>query len=188
METIIDTKNRLMWMKKPLDSGYDIKSANEIKLDFAGFNDWRLPTIKELISLIDFEESRQIMLDFEGSSLYWSSTRSHRCKSEENSNWGVNFRNTSITTFSSNEKLSVRLVRDLSNSQKGKVKKLTKQRDYWKNKYSEIYQIFNHFPRLLKSYESAIDADKLRRQIREKDALIDNQEKVINIFRTRIEK
>jgi len=54
-DTITDTKTGLMWQKQftnPLSWAQAVDYAK--KLNLAGHSDWRLPTIKELITLIDF--------------------------------------------------------------------------------------------------------------------------------------
>jgi len=54
--TITDNVTGLMWAKSPLDSKltWDEAKIGAGDFDLAGHNDWRLPTIKEMYSLIDF--------------------------------------------------------------------------------------------------------------------------------------
>ena len=66
--TVSDLVTGLMWQQSPdMDGDGDIDAADKLTYDealaypdtlnaqgFAGYNDWRLPTIKELYSLIDF--------------------------------------------------------------------------------------------------------------------------------------
>jgi hypothetical protein len=53
--TVLDTKTGLTWMRAPIDNPLDWVSANTYCTDltFGGSSDWRLPTIKELATLID---------------------------------------------------------------------------------------------------------------------------------------
>ena len=62
--TITDTKTGLTWIKNP-HTGLPEKFKGEMKwqeaidackdLNFSGHKDWRLPTVEELISIIDWE-------------------------------------------------------------------------------------------------------------------------------------
>ncbi len=53
--TITDLNTGLMWQKTPGDKAtYDEAVAAADTFTLAGYDDWRLPTIKELYSLIDF--------------------------------------------------------------------------------------------------------------------------------------
>ena len=53
--TITDLNTNLMWAKDPGSKlTYDQAVAGAAGFNLAGYNDWRLPTIKELYSLIDF--------------------------------------------------------------------------------------------------------------------------------------
>ncbi len=52
--TITDLNTGLMWQKTPDKVTYEEAVADAEDFVLAGFDDWRLPTIKELYSLIDF--------------------------------------------------------------------------------------------------------------------------------------
>jgi len=77
--TITDTKTNLMWQQettRPLTWDAAIKYCDKLKL--SGYSDWRLPTIQELFSLIDFTKfnpctDTAFFPDTESSD-YWSST------------------------------------------------------------------------------------------------------------------
>ena len=52
--TVSDLNTGLMWQKTPMQSNYRDAKNNADTFRLAGYDDWRLPTIKELYSLIDF--------------------------------------------------------------------------------------------------------------------------------------
>ena len=59
--TVTDLNTGLMWQQSPdleNKSTHDKAVAGAETFDLAGYDDWRLPTIKELYSLIDFNGSR----------------------------------------------------------------------------------------------------------------------------------
>ena len=98
-ETVLDTKTNLMWMQNQLDGEFTFDEANSINHEFAGFNDWRLPTIEELSSIINyqsnpayFEEFRFEVID----SRFWSS--SPYVGSTYNA-WGVIFNNGNVDDY-----------------------------------------------------------------------------------------
>jgi len=77
--TVTDTKTGLMWMKEtigPMNWNEAIEYCKSLHL--AELKDWRLPTIQELFSLINFMKSNPAIDDtiFPNtvSSYYWSST------------------------------------------------------------------------------------------------------------------
>ena len=53
--TVSDLNTGLMWQKTPIaDTTWDEAVAKAARFESGGYNDWRLPTIKELYSLISF--------------------------------------------------------------------------------------------------------------------------------------
>lgn len=81
--TITDTQTDLMWTKDAnlTKTRMTWKEALEDtkNLTFGGFSDWRIPTIKELLSLVDYSTCHPALpiehpfIDVQ-SSFYWSST------------------------------------------------------------------------------------------------------------------
>ena len=77
--TITDTETNLMWQKRGSEvalSWMEAKSSIKNGHYSFGHNDWRLPTIKELISIVDYgRHNPAIDPVFECEpSVYWSST------------------------------------------------------------------------------------------------------------------
>jgi hypothetical protein len=84
--TIIDLATGLMWIKDPAQVGLDLRmywydAINACEnLDFAGHEDWRLPNINELMSIVDhsrYSPAFDTMFFIPPSDLftpYWSST------------------------------------------------------------------------------------------------------------------
>ncbi len=80
--TITDNKTGLMWMKETAENQMTWKKALSYcaKLEYAGYDDWRLPNIKELRSIADYSTyNPAIDTNFFPDtklSYYWSSTTS----------------------------------------------------------------------------------------------------------------
>ena len=78
--TISDTDTGLMWQQITAPGTYTWDYAMEYckSLNLAGFTDWRLPTIKELVSIVEYSRySPAINTDYFLGTLelhYWSST------------------------------------------------------------------------------------------------------------------
>lgn len=54
--TITDLNSGLMWQEVPTSEGFDWQGANDYceNLELGGYDDWRMPTLKELYSISDF--------------------------------------------------------------------------------------------------------------------------------------
>ena len=91
--TITDTTTKLLWQKTYSGSQFLFSLASDYctDLSFAGYTDWRLPTIEELQSIIDNGEYPTIDPVFTcATSYYWSSTES---ASDTTYAWAVYFVN-----------------------------------------------------------------------------------------------
>jgi len=94
---IQDPRTNLMWEDTPHVREAKIRQprAKEYceELTLGGFNDWRLPTIQELLTIIDYKRvSPAILREFsytEDESFYWTKTR---VADEDDAFWGVNFK------------------------------------------------------------------------------------------------
>lgn len=115
-ETFIN--NDLMW--QDTDKNLKLKlNRLEFKvycrnLELANRKDWRVPTYKELNTLVDYNKIDPANLDkieFVDSLKYWSSTPDVL---EKNKNWFIDFTDGSSDTANDLERLNVRCVRDIS--------------------------------------------------------------------------
>lgn len=79
-DTVLDRTTGLMWSRENVPGGsMNWKAAQEAckKLQLGGHSDWRLPTIRELLTLVDYERHNPA-IDTEAfkceSAYYWTST------------------------------------------------------------------------------------------------------------------
>jgi len=77
--TVTDTATGLMWQQgAPSSMTWEAALTYADGLALAGFNDWRLPTITELQSIVDFSRASPAIdtnwFPGTGVSYYWSST------------------------------------------------------------------------------------------------------------------
>lgn len=80
----LDVKENLVTYKKAYHYCKDLR--------LGGFEDWRVPTITELLTLVSYNKYKPAILggfNFVEDNFYWSSTRS---KKDSTKNWGVDFR------------------------------------------------------------------------------------------------
>ena len=97
LETVIDQSTGLMWQAEgSLDRMHWAEAQSYCddlnRESFGGFNDWRLPEIHELITLVDYTRSYPSIVFISGiscqSNYYWSGTN---YESEANFAWSVGF-------------------------------------------------------------------------------------------------
>ena len=109
---VTDTKNNLMWKRELEPNRYTWDEAREITSDFGGYTDWRLPTIQELLTLVDFTKyAPAINTDYfpnQPSSYVWSGSP---YAPYANNAWDVHFYNGSANYGYRYGYLFVRLVR-----------------------------------------------------------------------------
>ncbi len=77
--TVTDTRRGLMWQKQSAPGSYTWQGAMSYceNLDFANHSDWRLPDVRELQSIVDYDRfNPAINPVFSSSSVwYWSSSQ-----------------------------------------------------------------------------------------------------------------
>ena len=119
-EVVIDTKLHLMWqdneaaanVKRSWSATFS-QTAKEYcqELEFAGYDDWYLPTIKELESIVDisrYKPAIKSVFKHTASSYYWSSS-SHVSHSKRA--WGVYFNYGNSNYSNKTDEYYVRCVR-----------------------------------------------------------------------------
>lgn len=105
-DVVIDQKTGLMWDRIGSEEEMNYQNAKEYaeSLNLAGFDDWRLPTIEELFSIVDYTVDNPAISSIFNcqSDLYWSSAT---YTPDTGNAWYVNFDNgfvnssTKLNTF-----------------------------------------------------------------------------------------
>ncbi|CAK0756429.1 hypothetical protein CCP4SC76_2780004 [Gammaproteobacteria bacterium] len=112
--TILDSQTNLIWDKTFKDNlNFDeaLAYADQANKDsYLGYNDWRVPTVSELISLVDYTKyaPASTFPDMPSSS-FWSSAPDANGSGDA---WGVNFNYGFANYHYRSSGLAVRLVRD----------------------------------------------------------------------------
>lgn len=111
--TITDTKTDLIWQKEADCKAYTWPEAMNYcrGLNLAGHEDWRLPTVQELVSLVDYGRfDMAIDPAFQCfSAYYWSSTTNAY---NTDSAWNVSFYSGSNYYYDKSNSYYVRAVRE----------------------------------------------------------------------------
>jgi hypothetical protein len=115
---IKDTRTNLMWEDTPhvqeskLTQPKAEKYCNDLIL--GGFNNWRLPTIKELLTIVNYKRIEPALLPeftyIEKESFYWTKTV---IADESDAFWGVNFKRGTSSKASEYYDRYVRCVRNI---------------------------------------------------------------------------
>jgi len=117
-EMAIDGRTGLTWQDNRFVESERVtylqaeKICEEMRL--GGHNDWRIPTIRELISIIDYKKYDPVILDgfsIGDSSYFWSSTQ---YMGDPDKVWGVNFKDGSLDSNGKSYDRRVRCVRTSS--------------------------------------------------------------------------
>lgn len=116
-DIVIDHATGLMWQKSGSDEWltYEKVQAYVDKLNrerFAGYNDWRLPTIPELMSLLEPEkQSNKLYIDPVFDSGQWWCGSADRGESSPRQVWNVHFHHGHVRWYGLGGDSYVRVVR-----------------------------------------------------------------------------
>jgi hypothetical protein len=107
----------LMWQQAAADfvPGAEIRNhINSVNADrYAGFSDWRLPTIEELMSLLEGPEKEADFIDPIFELPLWFCASADKEKGEDNSVWVVSFEDGYVKDHLATDELYVLLVRSV---------------------------------------------------------------------------
>jgi hypothetical protein len=114
-DMVFHKKTGLFWQDNRLVMSEKItyKEAEELceGLELGGYTDWRIPTLQELLSIIDYKSYNPALLSGFSSiktSSYWTSTP---YMGDLDKVWGVNFKTGATDTNSKNYDRYIRCVR-----------------------------------------------------------------------------
>jgi len=111
--TVFDRQTGLIWQRDGTEVTTHFAAALQycLALDLDGRDNWRLPKIKELISLVDEDHYKPSAYSefFTAANLYWSSTINPK---RAGLYWTVNFSDGHVHAFSEKLDFSVRCVSD----------------------------------------------------------------------------
>jgi hypothetical protein len=114
-ESFIDKESSLYWYN-PDESMTEELTWHDAKLycedlEYDGYNDWRLPTVRELYTLVDVTKRDPAIkkgLKFTQMDYYWSATTS---ASNSSKKWCVDFKSGYVKTFHESNDYYIRCVR-----------------------------------------------------------------------------
>lgn len=114
-EMALDGRTGLMWQDNRFIESESVTFAQAEKLcedmRLGGHKDWRIPTIRELLSIIDYKKYDPAILDgfsIGESRYFWSSTQ---YMGDPDKVWGVNFKDGSLDANGKSYDRRVRCVR-----------------------------------------------------------------------------
>ena len=114
-DMVFHEKTGLFWQDNRLVMSEKItyKEAEELceGLKVGGYSDWRIPTIRELLTIIDYKKYDPAILDgfsIGESSYFWSSSQ---YMGDPDKVWGVNFKDGSLDSNGKSYDRRVRCVR-----------------------------------------------------------------------------
>jgi ankyrin repeat protein len=115
-DTVIDNENQIAWQTKLNHNKMTLKEAKDycLNLELAYYNDWKLPTIDELNSIVDIKRykpstNHELFPDTKGF-FYWSNSQTD----VQNQYYTIDFNYGDKLPKNSNEKIHVRCVRSMN--------------------------------------------------------------------------
>ena len=130
-EIVVDVKRALMWQDTSKNNSLQKswRSAKRFcsRMKFQGFKDWRLPTIRELKTIIDKGKYNSAIKEgfmHYTPYFYWTSSINSNYRSYA---WNVSFYKGSTSSFNKSSMYYVRCVRTIKDGDLGKVPKIHKK-------------------------------------------------------------